>query len=203
MVFNYFHFARYSGRIFCLFLSHSIRRKNIFEYTFVYHYSSNNFNLVSIEIITSLDCCGCMKEITLPKRQSTKEISPAKNELSHNWPDNREREQPGQSDCWRGAAHDGKWTLIRGVHVYYTSRQLWRSSIMPGWRPGPRPYGKITDRPCFSWMPQHRRGDVNVISWFSYKSTQYIFKYSMRFFNFCNFIRTFFKIVLHFPIYFS
>lgn len=63
---------------------------------------------------------------------------------------------------------------------------------MPGWRPGPRPYGKITDRPCFSWIPQHRRGDVNVISWFSYKST--------RFFNFCNFIR--FKIFQNRPPFF-
>lgn len=96
--------------------------------------------------------------ITLPKKQSTlhKGDSPAKNEHSHNWPDNREREQLGQSDCWRGAVQDGRWTLIRGVHLYYTSRQLWGSSIMAGWRPGPRPYGKITDRGC-SWMLQHHQ----------------------------------------------
>lgn len=35
----------------------------------------------------------------------------------------------------RGAEHDGKWTLIRGVHLYYTSRQLWETSIIPGWSP--------------------------------------------------------------------
>lgn len=35
----------------------------------------------------------------------------------------------------KGAVHVGKRSLIRGVHLYYTSRQLGETAIIAGWRP--------------------------------------------------------------------